>query len=256
MRSHGRSLLPVLEPRQVRGVQQHLGLRQMCRARARREPALCQDGYVKHAQPGAGRWIGRALLGAVLIALLLVGGTGFRVWQVARADERQPADMIVVLGAAQYNGEPSRVLEARLRHAKTLYDEGLAQHVVTVGGRQVGDQYTEAQASRRWLSEHGVPAERIVAVGSGSDTYGSLRAVAAESSHRGWQTALIVSDPWHSLRARLMAEDFGLYAYASPTRSGPTVWTRETQLEQIVRETGALLYYRMTHAPVEVVGLG
>ena len=67
----------------------------------------------------------------------------------------------------------------------------------------------------------------------------------------GWSSALVVSDPWHSLRARTMARDSGLDAWTSPTRSGPVVRTRETQARYIVRETAALLYYTMTKAPVD-----
>ena len=92
----------------------------------------------------------------------------------------------------------------------------------------------------------------------GSDTLGSLQAVAGRAAEGGWSSALIVSDPWHSLRARQMARDSGLEAWTSPTRSGPVVQTRETQIRYIVRETGALLYYQLTHASVdtETSGVG
>ena len=208
--------------------------------------------------PGT-RWaviVQRVLAGTLLVALLVGGGTAFRVWQVARADERRPVDMVIVLGAAQYHGKPSEVLEARLRQALELYREDMTEHIVTVGGRQSGDKYTEAQAGKKWLVEQGVPAERIVDVDVGSDTLGSMRAVAGLGQERGWDSALIVSDPWHSLRARTMANDFGLETWASPTRSGPIVQTRETQFQYIFRETGALLYYRLTHAPAERTGDG
>ncbi|GAA4613783.1 YdcF family protein [Saccharopolyspora hordei] len=196
------------------------------------------------------------VVGALLLVLLVIGGTAFRVWQVARVDDRRPVDIVVVLGAAQYHGKPSDVLEARLNQALKLYRAGLADHVVTVGGRQTGDAYTEAQAGGKWLSAKGVPADRVVEVSEGEDTLGSMRAVAQLAAQRGWDSALIVSDPWHSLRARTMANDFGLRAWASPARSGPIVQTREVQFRYIVRETGALLYYRLTHAPAELRGAG
>ena len=98
----------------------------------------------------------------------------------------------------------------------------------------------------------------MVAVGEGSDTLSSLRAVDARAQHDGWDTTLVVSDPWHSLRARTMARDSGLQAWTSPTRSGPVVQTRETQARYIVRETAALLFYTITNAQVETEtsGLG
>ncbi|TVT52335.1 YdcF family protein, partial [Amycolatopsis rhizosphaerae] len=87
-------------------------------------------------------WLRRTLFGTALVVVLVLGGTAFRVWQVARVDDRAPADMIVVLGAAQYNGKPSPIFEARLRHAKQLYDAGVAKVIVTAGGNKVGDAYT------------------------------------------------------------------------------------------------------------------
>ncbi|HXV92992.1 MAG TPA: YdcF family protein [Pseudonocardia sp.] len=196
----------------------------------------------------------RLVVGSILVGVLIVGGTAFRVWQVARLDDRQPVDAVVVLGAAQYDGEPSSIFAARLRHAQALYEQGLAPRIVTTGGSQEGDAYTEAEAGRAYLIERGVPARAVVAVGEGRDTLGSLRAVAERAEAEGWSSALVVSDPWHSLRARTMARDSGLEAWTSPTRSGPVVQTRETQARYIVRETGALLYYRLTHDSAEDAG--
>jgi len=191
----------------------------------------------------------RFVLGGLVISALVVVGTAFRVWQVAREDDRTHADMAVVLGAAQYNGVPTDVLKARLEHAKRLYDQGVVKYIATTGGRQPGDEYTEGEAGRIWLVENGVPDNKVLEIGEGNDTLGSIRALAVEARQRNLRTAVIVSDPWHSLRARSMAEDEGLDAWPSPTRSGPNVQTRETQLFYIRRETGALLYYHLMKAP-------
>jgi uncharacterized SAM-binding protein YcdF (DUF218 family) len=201
------------------------------------------------------RFVRRLLLGVLLVGALVIGGTGFRVWQVARDDDRAPADVVVVLGAAQYGGTPSEVLEARLKHAKQLYTEGVAPHIITTGGSQPGDEYTEAEASANWLAEHGVPEKAVVGVPEGIDTLGSMRAAAEAAAGRGWQTAVIVSDPWHSLRARTMADDLGMEAWTSPTHSGPIVQTRQTQIRYILYETAALLYYRATKAPADGIGI-
>ena len=203
-------------------------------------------------------WTFRVLVGALLIGTIIVGGTAFRVWQVARVDDRRSVEAVVVLGAAQYDGTPSSIFAARLRHAEALYEEGVAPRIVTAGGSRSGDSFTEAEAGRRYLIDRGVPAKDVVAVGEGTDTLGSLQAVAERAAKDGWSSALVVSDPWHSLRARTMARDSGLEAWTSPTRSGPVVQTRETQARYIVRETAALLFYRLTDASVdtETSGLG
>ncbi|GAA4614162.1 hypothetical protein GCM10023195_61730 [Actinoallomurus liliacearum] len=189
------------------------------------------------------RWVRRV----VYLLLVLIIGTplfaGFRVWYVARQDDHRHSDAIIVLGAAQYNGKPSAVLEWRLTHALKLYREGVAPHIVTVGGNRPGDNYTEAGTGKAWLNEHGVPNNRIVAVRSGSDTLQSMIDVGKEYKRQGWHTAVIVTDPWHALRSRTMADDNGIKAVTSPTRSGPTVGTRDTQFHYIVRETGGYLWY-------------
>ncbi|MGH3466186.1 MAG: YdcF family protein [Thermocrispum sp.] len=191
------------------------------------------------------------VLGAVVIGLLVLAGTAFRIWQVARIDDRAPADAIVVLGAAQYNGQPSPVFAARLEHAKRLYDDGVAERIVTLGGGQVGDTTTEAEAGGDWLAENGVPREATIAVGEGSDTLGSVQSFAALAERSRIESAVIVSDPWHSLRTRTMVRDLGIDAWTSPTHSGPIVQTRETQLRYIWRETRALLFYRFVTSPAD-----
>ena len=109
--------------------------------------------------------------------MAVVGSAG-RIWWVARHDDRPTSDAIVVLGASQFNGRPSPVLEARLDHALDLYNGDVAPVVVTVGGSRPGDRYTEGNAGRRWLVDHGVCAADAVAVEKGADTLDSLRAVA------------------------------------------------------------------------------
>ncbi len=197
------------------------------------------------------RWTRRTLVGAIVIAVLLVGGTAVRVWQVARINDTRPADAIVVLGAAQYSGVPSSVFEARLEQAAKLYDRGVAPVVVTVGGKQVGDLYTEAASGKKYLISRGVPADAIIAVEEGADTLRSIEGVARVMGENSMTSAVLVSDPWHSLRTRTMARDAGIDSWTAPTRQGPAVFTRESQIHGIARETGALLWYQLTHFPAD-----
>jgi uncharacterized SAM-binding protein YcdF (DUF218 family) len=132
----------------------------------------------------------------------------------------------------------------------------VAAEIVTVGGRKPADRYTEAQAGDLYLARNGVPNSRIIAVNSGNDTLTSLQAAAIVLKAHGWNTAVLVSDPWHMFRSKTMAEASGIDAWTSPTHSGPAVRTRSTQLRYIARETAALLYYRVTTAPADDVGTG
>jgi len=195
---------------------------------------------------GAGRLAVRAGGAAVLAALLLTAATALAIWWTARQDARPGSDAIVVLGSAQYNGVPSSIFEARLEHALDLYEAGVAPMIVTVGGKATGDQFTEAEAGREYLADAGVPDDALLAVQEGVDTLESMRAVATEFDDHGWHTAVVVTDPWHAMRAERMAEDAGMDASSSPTRQGPAVQTRTTQFRYILRETAAYLLYRVT----------
>jgi uncharacterized SAM-binding protein YcdF (DUF218 family) len=197
------------------------------------------------------RWARRLVLGTLLMGVVLIVGTAVRVWQVARINDYSPADAIVVLGAAQYNGTPSSVFQARLEQATELFGKGVAPLVITVGGKRVGDNYTEAAAGKIYLQDQGVPGDRILAVETGSDTRRSIEAVAMAMRARDLSSVVLVSDPWHSLRTRTMARDAGLRAWTAPTRTGPAVYTRESQLHGIARETGALLWYQLTHSSAD-----
>lgn len=202
------------------------------------------------------RWTLRAVLGLIVVAVVVVGGTAFRVWQFGRVDDRSHADVILVLGAAQYNGDPSSVLANRLNQALALYHQGVADQIVTVGGRQPRDRYTEAQAGGKYLINRGVPDTNVTEVNSGNDTLASFRAAEPVFKQHGWRTAVLVSDPWHMFRAERMALDSGIDAWTSPTHSGPAVQTRTVEMEYIIRETAATLYYRFTKAPADDIGVG
>jgi uncharacterized SAM-binding protein YcdF (DUF218 family) len=194
----------------------------------------------------AGSLVGRVVGALVLAVVLLVVSTATAIWWTARQDAQPPSDAIVVLGSAQYNGVPSSIFEARLEHAFTLYEDGVAPVVVTVGGKADGDQFTEAASGRAYLAEAGVPEDALLAVEEGVDTLESMRAVGVAFEERGWSSAVLVTDPWHAMRAERMAEDAGITADSSPTRQGPAVQRRTTQFRYILRETAAYLLYRAT----------
>jgi uncharacterized SAM-binding protein YcdF (DUF218 family) len=181
------------------------------------------------------------------LAIAVLVFTMGRVWWVARQDDRRVSDVIVVLGAAQFDGRPSSVFTARLVHARNLYKDRIAPRIVTVGGNRAGDRFTEASAGEMWLETHGVPASKIVTVPTGNDTLTSVRAVSKKMKQQRWTTATIVTDPWHSLRTRSMAHDSGIDAVTSPTRQGPAVRTRQTEFRYIFRESLGYLYYKAFH---------
>jgi len=188
-----------------------------------------------------------ALAAALCVLLAVLGLTALAVWSSAHTDDASRvdhADVILVLGAAQYGGEPSPVFEGRLEHAALLYREGRAQTVLVLGGSAPGDTSSEAEAGRSWLIAAGLPAEDVVASPVGATTLESLRAAASWMREQGLRSAFLVSDPWHNLRVKRMASDLGIQAYASATwRSAAR--TEGTRFDGYLRETFAYLYYRL-----------
>jgi uncharacterized SAM-binding protein YcdF (DUF218 family) len=190
------------------------------------------------------RDVGKVLLFGALAVALVGGYATFRVWAQGERDERRPADAIVVLGAAQYDGTPSPVFEGRLDHAALLYEQDRAALVFVLGANRPGDRTTEAEAGRDYLIGRGVPADSVVALPLGSSSYTSLRAAARAMRDLDLSSAFLVSDPWHNARIERMASDLGIEGHASATWTS-AARTEETRLSGYMRETIAYLYYRV-----------
>lgn len=187
------------------------------------------------------RWsVGLAAL--VLLAALYLAGTFVQVWQASGEDAARPAEAIVVLGAAQYNGRPSPALQQRLDHALELYQAGLAPVVVVTGGRQAGDRFTEATAGYNYLRSRGVPDAAIRKEVQGHTTYESLAAVARFLRTEDLTDVVLVSSPAHSKRLADVASDVGLQAAISPADGDPT--PRALIKETVAVSVGRLVGYR------------
>jgi uncharacterized SAM-binding protein YcdF (DUF218 family) len=182
---------------------------------------------------------------AVAVALVLLAAFGaMRVMQVGERDERaHVVDAIVVLGAAQYDGRPSPVLQARLDHAVELYLNGTAPVLLVTGGQAAGDSIAEATVARQYAIRRGVPAGAILSEETGHDTLSSLRNAAVVMRDHGIQRALFVSDRTHMLRVLRIASDLGITAYGSPTRTSPVDLDERARTEAVVRELAALAVY-------------
>jgi uncharacterized SAM-binding protein YcdF (DUF218 family) len=146
--------------------------------------------------------------------------------QESRVDEAAPADVIVVMGAAEYRGKPSPVLEARLNHALALYMEGLAPRILTTGGKGGDPLYTEGEVAHNYLSRHGVPSEAILVESEGESTVHSIAASSEIMQRMGLTSCIVVSDGYHIFRVRKMLERRGIKVYGSPRpeEAGKRTW--------------------------------
>ena len=185
------------------------------------------------------------LAGGVAVGLA-AGFAGARIWQQGTLDERRPADAIIVLGAAQYDGKPSPVFEARLEHAVALWRDGIAPVFIVTGGKLQGDRTTEAAVAREFALSKGIPGDAVIGEDRAHNTLASLTAVANLMRERGLRSAVIVSDPTHMLRSLRMARDLGIEAYGSPTTTSPVGDDLGRSARAMLHELGALGVYFVT----------
>lgn len=181
-----------------------------------------------------------AALTAVVVAGLILG---VLIDRQAGRDEAGPADAIVVLGAAQWNGKPSPVLQARLDHAYDLWAAKYAPAIIVTGGTGDGDKYSESAVARQYLIGRGVPGAALLMEQQGRTSYESMVGASDLMQQHGWRRVLLVSDPFHMLRLKRMADDLGLHGLTSPTRTSPIISGSETEWFYTVREIATLGYY-------------
>lgn len=162
----------------------------------------------------------RAIAGSfVLLSTLLLGYLFYVAKQIERQstiDEAKPADIIIVLGAAEYRGRPSPVLQGRLNHALFLYLKGLAPYILTTGGAGGDPVYTESEVGRAYLSDRGVPSEAIVVEPESATTVQSVNASAEIMRRMNLHSCIVVSDGYHIYRVKRLLEAQGIQVYGSP----------------------------------------
>ena len=188
-----------------------------------------------------------ALIVIGVLVLAPIGASAIAVWRAAHTDEASTidhADVILVLGAAQYGGDPSPVFRGRLNHGALLYEQGFADRIIVMGAGREGDATTEAQAGTDYLVEQGVPGEDVTPSPRGNTTQESIAAAAELMRQEDLDSAFLVSDPWHNLRIRRMARDEGIEGYVSATWHSAAE-SQYTRLQGYARETFAYLYYRV-----------
>jgi uncharacterized SAM-binding protein YcdF (DUF218 family) len=185
----------------------------------------------------AARTIGKLVASTILTLLLFWAGWMGAVLLWSAFDQARPAESIVVLGAAQYDGHPSPVLRARLDHAVDLWNQRMARVMILTGGTGFGDTTSEAAVGRGYIRRHGVPDGSIILENEGRTTRESLQAVSRMLRDRGFRTAIVVSDPFHMLRLWILSRRFGFTPYTSPTRTSPISPNRSERWKYILSES-------------------
>ena len=185
----------------------------------------------------------RRVISAILLVVIAVPLYAVALtWHAANNPLTRNGDVIVVLGAAQLDGRPGEVLQARLDEAKRIYDLGLAPRIITVGAGAPGDRTTEAASGKYWLTTNGVKSKNVTALEVGRDTWVSTENYVKFMKLKKMKDVIIVTDPFHCRRAMTMANDLGVIATCSPVQTGPNSLDNSGK-RYLIRETGAYLSY-------------
>lgn len=146
------------------------------------------------------------------------------------------------MGAAQFDGRPSDILQARLQESLRIYKASFAPRIYTIGAGAPGDRTTEARASRNYLISNGVKSAKVLAISKGRNTLESSKAYVEQMNKVKLSSVIIVTDPYHCYRAVKMAQDLSVSATCSPATTGPAALSN-TSYRYLARETGAYLAY-------------
>jgi len=189
------------------------------------------------------RWSLRLLLLIVAVFLLWLTETCVGIVRESEAQQEQPADAIVVFGAAQYDGRPSPVFRARLDHAFDLFQHGVAPVVITTGGAGEDPYYSEGEVGHDYLMKRGIPEAKLIAETQGSDTAQSAQRVGVIMRTNRMRTCIAVSDGYHVFRTRKLLEHEGIRVYVAP-RAGSRPHSSWQRAMSVLKEALSYMVWR------------
>lgn len=184
------------------------------------------------------------LLGIFLLLAIYLAATALSIWQYASVDEKQSADTAIVLGAGTADGEISPVFRERIHHGIWLYQNGYVDTLIFTGGVGEGNIRSDAWVAGQYAIEQGVPAEHILLEEESVITQENIANAKKIMDEKGYRTAIIVSDPLHMKRAMLMARDYGIEAYSSPTPTSRYI-SLKTKIPFLAREEFFYIGYKV-----------
>lgn len=181
---------------------------------------------------------------AAFLFMIYLAATALSIWRYASVDEKQPADTAIVLGAGTAGGEISPVFRERIHHGIWLYQNGYVDALIFTGGIGDGNERSDAWAAGQYAIEQGVPEADILLEEKSTITQENIANAKKIMDEKGYRTAIIVSDPLHMKRAMLMARDYGIEAYSSPTPTSRYI-SLKTKIPFLAREEFFYIAYKV-----------
>lgn len=195
----------------------------------------CMPLVRKSAMQLAKTNLGKGVL--IVISILFISISVLVVAESAcmiRAAIKEPEEnaTAVVLGCRVYGERPSLSLVERLEAAYDYLVEHPEAVCVVSGGKGQGEDISEAEAMYRWLTDKGIDGTRIYKEEQSTDTDENIRFSKEVIKENGLNEKIaIVTSEYHTYRASLLAEKYGLQYGAAPGRTAiwlfPTFYVRE-----------------------------
>lgn len=185
-----------------------------------------------------------ALLSIGIVLILYIISIAISIWNYGEKDEKQSADVAIVLGAATSNGEVTPVFQERINHGIWLYENGFVKTLIFTGGIGEGNEKSDAWVAKQYAIEQGIPESVILLEEQSTITQENIENAKKIMDDNCYDTAIIVSDPLHMKRAMLMADDYGIKAYSSPTPTSRYI-TLKSKLSFLVREEFFYIGYKI-----------
>lgn len=184
------------------------------------------------------------LLAFIVVILLYIAGNAVSIWRFAKVDEKCPADVAIVLGASTYNNTVSPVFQERINHGIWLYENDYVEKIIMTGGYGEGNEHSDAYVAKQYAISQNVPEEDILIEENSVITQENIENAKTLMDELGYDTAIMVSDPLHMKRSMIMAEDYEIEAYSSPTPTTRYI-SMETKLEFLGREVFFYIGYKV-----------
>lgn len=184
---------------------------------------------------------------ALLTFLIIYSLLALYLVNQAEIDEIKQADVILVLGAKAYrNHSYNACLVARVQHAVNLYKDKYAPKLLFSGGTDFEDGANEAQTMEKIASSLGVPSKDILLEPNSTSTYENLLFSKKILQNKNFKSIILVTEPFHSPRARLVARHLELSVFTSPARKS-TCWLEKKYFSwYFLKEPLAIMYYKIT----------
>ena len=180
--------------------------------------------------------------------LLAIGGcliaVAAGIVSYGKLDEKCSCDAAIVLGAATTDGVVSPVYRERINHGIRLYENGYVDYLILTGGTGDGNTISDALAAKNYAIDMGIPDHKILIEEQSTITEENLQNAKKIMDENTLETAIIVSDPLHMKRAMLMAKDYGITAYTSPTATS-MYKSLKTKIPFLLREEFFYIGYRI-----------